>query len=107
MLSDLYLRAQVRHVNPTYVLLTRFAIMPEGELLDWDTGDVMAPKFLNEDWLSYRLSIFQEICVPSVRNQSVDCHGVFGQWALLKWGFTESRDQYDHSTPEIFAGVQR
>jgi len=36
----------------------------------------------------------------------VDCHGVFGQWALLKWGFTESRDQYDHSTPEIFPGVQ-
>jgi len=38
---------------------------------------------------------------------SLDCHGVFGQWALLKWGFTESRDQYDHSTPEIFPGVQR
>ena len=37
----------------------------------------------------------------------VGCRGVFGQWALLKWGFTESRDQYDHSTPGIFAGVQR
>ena len=37
----------------------------------------------------------------------LDCHGVFGQWALLKWVFTESRDQHDHSTPEIFAGVQR
>ena len=39
--------------------------------------------------------------------RELDCHGVFGQWALLKWGFTESRDQYDHSTPEIFARVQR
>jgi hypothetical protein len=37
----------------------------------------------------------------------LDCHGVFGQWALLKWGFTESRNQYAHSTPEIFPGVQR
>jgi len=45
-------------------------------------------------------TVFREIAL-------VDCHGVFGQWALLKWGFTESRDQYDHSTPEIFAGVQR
>jgi len=34
------------------------------------------------------------------------CCGYFGQWALLKWGFTESRDQHDHSTPEIYPGVQ-
>jgi hypothetical protein len=39
--------------------------------------------------------------------EGLSCRGVLGQWALLKWGSTESRDQHDCSTPAFHPGVQR
>jgi len=42
---------------------------------------------------AYNLSVRSELLGMSAATiDRLDCHGVFGQWALLKWGFTESRD---------------
>jgi hypothetical protein len=45
--------------------------------------------------------------VAALRVHDLSCRGVLGQWALLKWGSTESRDQHDRMTPAFHPGVQR
>ncbi|WP_206750276.1 hypothetical protein, partial [Cryobacterium sp. TMS1-20-1] len=37
---------------------------------------------------------------------ALSCCGYLGQWALLKWGVTESRDQHDRIAEKIYPGVQ-
>ena len=40
----------------------------------------------------HRLNLNELWVTDITEHPSLDCHGVFGQWALLKWVFTESRD---------------
>ncbi|WP_206750274.1 hypothetical protein, partial [Cryobacterium sp. TMS1-20-1] len=47
-----------------------------------------------------------EIVGCSHRDVALSCCGYLGQWALLKWGVTESRDQHDRIAEKIYPGVQ-
>lgn len=57
-----------------FFLITRFAIRPDSEILDWSVGatanKLVHQRFRDEAWLAGRLELFQSVCVPSVLGQT-------------------------------------
>lgn len=57
-----------------FFLMTRFAIRPDAEILDWSVGAATAKSvletFRDEAWLAARLELFKSVCVPSVLGQT-------------------------------------
>ena len=57
-----------------FFLMTRFAIRPDAEILDWSVGAATSKSvletFRDEAWLAGRLELFKSFCVPSVLGQT-------------------------------------
>ncbi len=54
-----------------FLLMTRFALHPDAEIIDWlgTGGGRPVRRYLDDVWLSKRFDWFEQICAPSVRGQ--------------------------------------